>query len=73
MERPTNPNSESNAVLLLSAVRQITTRITAVEEQMLLLSNDLAEEQTKTEQLKVAVEMLRERVASLQRCLPPQT
>jgi cob(I)alamin adenosyltransferase len=73
MERPTNPNAESNAALLLSAVRQITTRITAVEEQVLLLGNDLAEEQMKTEQLRVAVEMLRERVASLQRCLPPQT
>jgi polyhydroxyalkanoate synthesis regulator phasin len=65
-----NPNAESNATLMLAAVRQITTRITALEEQVLLLGNGLSEEQTKTEQLRVAVEMLRSRIVALQNSLP---
>lgn len=70
MDRPINPNAESNGALMLAAVRQIMTRVTAVEDQILVLSTELEQHGVTCEQLRVAIEMLRQDVVALKAAIP---
>lgn len=58
-------NSESSAALLLAAVRQITARMTALEEQVLVLSTVLEQHDTEIQQVKIAIDMIRSEISAL--------
>ncbi|MFA5135335.1 MAG: hypothetical protein WC505_06155 [Patescibacteria group bacterium] len=63
-------NQESNAALLLAAVRQITMRVSTVEDQLLVLSTDMEQRGIEIDQLKTAVDMLRSELVTLKAMLP---
>jgi chromosome segregation ATPase len=62
-------NSESSAALLLAAVRQITARMTALEEQVLVLSTVLEQHDTEVSQIKTAIDMIRSEISALKAAL----
>jgi peptidoglycan hydrolase CwlO-like protein len=62
-------NSESSAALLLAAVRQITARMTALEEQVLVLSTVLEQHDTEIQQVKIAIDMIRSEISNLKAAL----